>query len=121
VLKIPVVIGLSLFALVAVMGPLMNATLHFELPGRTLVVMICTAPLAVLLGFCFPIGMRLVARLSPDATAWMWGINGAAGVLASIAAVGVSMWLGIHVNLLVAGSLYMLLTVPAHFLAGRQA
>ena len=29
----------------------------------------------------------------------------------------VSMWLGIHVNLLIAATLYMLVTVPAHALA----
>ena len=47
----------------------------------------------------------------------MWGVNGSAGVLASIAAVGISMWLGIHVNLLIAGTLYTLLALPAHALA----
>jgi fumarate reductase subunit C len=119
VLKVPLVIGAVVFAMVPLMGRLMSATIHFELAGRILVVVLCTAPLSVLLGFCFPIGMRLVGRLSPDATAWMWGLNGAAGVLASIAAVGISMWLGIHVNLLVAGTLYLLLTFPAHFLAGK--
>jgi hypothetical protein len=75
--------------------------------------------LSVLLGFCFPIGMSLVGRLSPNATAWMWGVNGAAGVLASIAAVGISMWLGIHVNLLIAALLYSLLVLPGHALARR--
>ena len=63
--------------------------------------------------------MTLVGRLSPDATAWMWGVNGAAGVLASIMAVAVSMWLGIHVNLLMAGLLYILLPLPAHMLEGK--
>jgi hypothetical protein len=119
VLKVPLIIGATVFAVVPVMERLMSATTHLELPGRTLVVALCTAPLSVLLGFCFPMGMRLVGRLSPHATAWMWGLNGAAGVLASIAAVGISMWLGIHVNLLVAGTLYLLLTVPAHMLAGK--
>jgi hypothetical protein len=60
--------------------------------------------------------MVLVRRLSPDATAWMWGVNGAAGVLASIMAVAISMWLGIHVNLLAASLLYILLPLPAHIL-----
>jgi hypothetical protein len=119
VLKLPVAIGIAVFGMVPLMGPLMDRTIHLELPGRTMVVMLCTAPLSVLLGFCFPLGMRLVGRLSADATAWMWGLNGAAGVLASIAAVGISMWLGIHVNLLIAGSLYALLVVPAHLLARK--
>ena len=119
VLKVPLVIGVAVLGMVPVIDRLVAATIHFELAGRTLVVVLCTAPLSVLLGFCFPIGMRLVGRLSSDATAWMWGLNGAAGVLASIAAVGISMWLGIHVNLLVAAALYLLLTLPARFLAGQ--
>jgi len=40
-------------------------------------------------------------------------------------AVAISMWLGIHINLLVAGLLYILLPLPAHMLArkafGRMA
>jgi hypothetical protein len=89
------------------------------LAARSLIVMACTAPVCLLLGCCFPLGMRLVGRISPDATAWMWGVNGAAGVLASIVAVGISMWLGIHVNLIVAVVLYGLLLLPMHGLARR--
>jgi hypothetical protein len=65
-----------------------------------------------LLGGCFPIGMRLVGRLSDSATAWMWGVNGACGVIASVVAVAVSMWVGIDTNLFVAAALYAVLSVP---------
>jgi hypothetical protein len=61
--------------------------------------------------------MRLVGQQSDRVTAWMWGVNGAAGVMASILAVMVSMWLGIHANLLIAGLLYVLLLVPLRSLA----
>jgi spermidine synthase len=116
VLKLPLAIGAAVFVLIYVIQPIMDATIHFGLPVRSLVVIACSAPISVLLGFCFPVGMVLVGRLSPDATAWMWGVNGAAGVLASIMAVAISMWLGIHVNLLAAGLLYILLPLPAHML-----
>ena len=116
VLKLPLAIGAAVLLLIYAIQPTMDATIQFGLPVRSFVVIACTAPISVLLGFCFPVGMVLVGRLSPEATAWMWGVNGAAGVLASIMAVGISMWLGIHVNLLVAGFLYMLLPLPAHML-----
>jgi MFS family permease len=119
VLKLPLAIGAAVLVLIYTIQPIMDATIQFELPVRSLVVIACSAPISVLLGFCFPVGMTLVSRLSPDATAWMWGVNGAAGVLASIMAVAVSMWLGIHVNLLVAGLLYILLPLPAHMLEGK--
>ena len=116
VLKLPLAIGAAVLVLIYAIQPVMDATIRFDLPIRSLVVIACTAPISVLLGFCFPVGMALVSRLSPDATPWMWGVNGAAAVLASILAVAISMWLGIHVNLLAAGLLYVLLPVPAHML-----
>jgi spermidine synthase len=119
VLWLPLAIGVAVAAIVGAVQPLMDATIQLGLGTRALVVVACTAPLSVLLGFCFPLGMSLVGRLSPDATAWMWGVNGAAGVLASIVAVGISMWLGIHVNLLAAAALYTLLTIPLRMLARK--
>ena len=98
-----------------------DATIQLGLFARCALVVACIAPIATLAGFCFPIGMSLVGRLSTNATAWMWGVNGAVGVLASIGAVAISMWMGIHTNLVIAGLLYMFLTVPARALAKRAA
>jgi hypothetical protein len=120
VLKLPLAIAATVLLLTFAIQPIIDATIELELPLRSLIVIACTAPIALLLGFCFPVGMNLVGRLSPDAAAWMWGINGACGVLASIAAVAVSMWLGIHTNLIFAAALYALLTIPAHLLATRE-
>ncbi len=40
-------------------------------------------PAGVLMGFMFPTGMRLCARIDSRITPWLWAVNGAAGVLAS--------------------------------------
>ena len=92
--------------------PVLDLTVGWELPGRTLVVTAFVAPLASALGCCFPLGLRLLGRHSDRVSAWMWGVNGACGVMASILAVMGSMWLGIHVNLLIAAALYALLAMP---------
>jgi spermidine synthase len=89
------------------------------LAGRTAIVLAFTAPLSTFLGFCFPIGMRLVGQHSDEATAWMWGVNGACGVLASIVAVAISMWIAIDANLVVAAALYAMLLVPMEVLSIR--
>ena len=68
--------------------------------------------LSALLGFFFPTGLRLVNRLSPEATAWMWGVNGAFSVLGSIVAVAISIFVGIHANVLAAAALYGMLAFP---------
>ena len=68
-------------------------------------------PMGCLLGFGFPTGMRLIAAIDPSPTPWFWGINGAAGVLASIVAVALSMAWGIGATLIV-GSLCYLSLIP---------
>ena len=112
--------GLAFLELL-LLQPVMEWTIGWGLPGRTVVVAGFVAPLAFVMGCCFPIGMRLIGRHSDRVTAWMWGVNGASGVMASIVAVMVSMWLGIHTNLLIAAVLYALLALPMGRLARARA
>ena len=114
---LPVGIALLVVVETLLLQPLMDATLGWGLPGRTAVVALFVGPLAFALGFCFPIGLRLTGQHSDRVTAWMWGVNGACGVMASIVAVMVSMWLGIHANLLIAAALYAALALPMRRLA----
>jgi hypothetical protein len=69
-------------------------------------------PAGILLGFGFPTGIRLIAAINSRPTPWFWGINGAAGVLASIAAVGISLAFGITATLMLGGLCY-LMVLPA--------
>jgi hypothetical protein len=116
---LPIGIGAAVLVEMAVLQSAIDATVAWGLPGRTLIVAAFVAPLAFCLGYCFPIGMRVLGRHSDALTAWMWAVNGACGVMASIVAVMVSMWIGIHTNLLVAGLLYMLLALPLRVLRAQ--
>jgi hypothetical protein len=78
------------------------------------------APAGVLMGFAFPTGMRLVSAIDPRPSPWFWGINGAAGVLASVAAVAIGIALGISVTLTVGAICYLLL-IPAALALLTQA
>jgi hypothetical protein len=106
-------LGAGLVATSLTIAPLCAVAVAWALPARVLTVLAVVAPLSVLLGVCFPNGARLVQARDGSALAWMWGANGAAGVLASIAAVIVSMTVGIEWNLAVAGAIYLLLPVLA--------
>ena len=118
---LPLGIALLVVAETLLLQPVMDLTLGWGLPGRTAVVALFVGPLAFALGYCFPIGLRLTGQHSDRVTAWMWGVNGACGVMASIFAVMVSMWLGIHANLLIAAALYAALALPMRRLsAGRN-
>jgi hypothetical protein len=112
--------GLVLF--LAIVPPITRATIGYPLTARSAIVVWLLAPLSMLLGLFFPTGLRLVSRLSPEAAAWMWGINGAFSVLGSIVAVAVSIFVGIHANLVAAAVLYLSLLLPlAHLQRARTA
>ena len=110
-----VILGVTLL-----MQSTIRDTIQFSLLARCLVVVAFVTPPSLMMGFFFPVGMRLVGRLSTDATPWMWGVNGAAGVLASVGAVAVSMWFGIQTTFYLAISAYALLTVAASMLWRRE-
>ena len=74
-------------------------------------------PAGVLMGFGFPTGMRRVAAIDRRPTPWFWGINGAAGVLASVAAVAISISAGITATLMLGAICYVLL-IPPVFVIG---
>jgi hypothetical protein len=84
------------------------------------VVALFIAPPGFLMGHCFPLGIRLIGRHSDAVTAWMWGVNGACGVMASILAVMLSMWIAIDAGLVLAAVLYLLLVVPMRRLAAAR-
>jgi hypothetical protein len=109
---LPLVTAGSLLLLLVLVQPVTVATIGSGLPARTAIVVALLAPISALLGCFFPAGMRLTDRISREATAWMWGVNGACGVLGSILAVAISIFIGIHANVLAAAALYGLLVFP---------
>ena len=86
---------------------------------RILISLLVVMPLGYLLGFAFPTGMRMAAKVDAAASAWFWGINGATGVLASVLAVLVSMAFGINVTMTLAGSCYLIL-IPVGLALSRM-
>jgi hypothetical protein len=109
---LPLVAGVVIVATALLAGPATRALGGASLAVRVAAVIALLAPVATILGFFFPTGLRAVGHVSPAATAWMWGVNGACGVLGSVVAVAVSMWVGIQANLLAAATIYVGLLVP---------
>lgn len=69
-------------------------------------------PAGLLMGFGFPTGLRITEMYDTRATAWFWGINGAAGVLGSSIAIALNIALGIDQALIIGGVCYALLAIP---------
>jgi len=80
---------------------------------RAVLCVISIAPAGLLLGFGFPTGMRLISAIDPRPTPWFWGINGAAGTLASTVAVASSISFGIGTTLTIGATCYILLIPTA--------
>ncbi|MFN8062897.1 MAG: hypothetical protein U0Q12_27345, partial [Vicinamibacterales bacterium] len=75
--------------------PLFEAFESSSTPVRILVAALVLCPLGLTMGTAFPLGMRL-ATLKADALApWLWGINGATSVCASVVVVVISLSFGI--------------------------
>ena len=129
---VPIGIAAALALTATVLPAALAATVTFGLAVRTLAVIAFAGPLAMLLGMCFPMGVRLIEQrgsvpahevgLTPrdSIVAWAWGVNGAFSVLASIVAVAISMWIEIDANFWIAAGIYLALVVPMRALAKRS-
>jgi hypothetical protein len=117
---LPGAIATALLVTVTTLPVVLARTIALGLAARTGVVLLYAAPLSILLGACFPWGVRLL-RAVPALVPWAWGLNGACGVLASVVAVGTSIWVGIDANFWTAGVIYLALSVPLASLARAGA
>ena len=105
----------SLNRLTLLLSPLFYALVELAAPFRILITVAALAPLGLALGMPMPTGIRLLGARAPELVPWAWGVNGAASVLGSVAAVALAMLWGFDRTLLLAAALY----VAAAFLAAR--
>lgn len=112
----------ALTAATALLSPLvLESTEQLSTLAKGAIVVAFVAPVSLLLGMPFPIGARLIGHADRLLTAWMWGVNGAASVLGSVAAVVTSMSLGIRASLLIGASCYVALALPMLALVRRRS
>ncbi len=78
-----------------------SSTRHFEGSDSTTRIVIATLslfPLGFFMGMAFPLGLRSASVTSPALTPWLWGINGAMSVLASVLAMVIALASGISAS-----------------------
>ena len=74
-----------------------------ETPIRIAAAITTLFPAGLFMGMAFPLGMKCAAQRSPHLTPWLWGINGAASVCASVlsiiiatnAGISAAFWAGV--------------------------
>jgi hypothetical protein len=89
-----------------VLSPLFDALVHLDRPWRIAVAVASVAPLGVAMGMPLPGAVRLLAREAPQIIPWAWGLNGAASVMGSVAALAIALAAGFDQALLAAAALY---------------
>src|SRR5215212_7457684 len=65
------------------------------------------APIGLFMGMAFPIGMRRALGEVPSLAPWLWGVNGAASVCASVLVVVIALGAGISAAFWVGTACYI--------------
>jgi spermidine synthase len=102
ILAVVALIGLAVLSL----SPIFYALVSLATPWRILVTVLLLAPLGLALGTPMPTGIRLLHSRAPALIPWAWGVNGAASVLGSAAAMALAMVAGFDRTLFVGAALY---------------
>jgi len=100
-----VLIG-AILVVLAIMPSFISATLGLPLPLRVCVTVLLIAPLGVLLGMPFPLGLRLVGTEASTLIPWAWAVNGFFTVIGSVGAIILAMVLGLTAVFIIAAVCY---------------
>ena len=95
-------------------------TAHIAEPTwwRVTVTIACLFPFGTILGFLFPLGMRLIPAVASAAKPWYLALNGIFSVLFSAFAALIAIFQGISTNFDIAIVCYLLALVPLKILGG---
>jgi hypothetical protein len=111
---------LAAVAVLAVFGLITPTVVRWIEPMTTSVRILAAVallfPAGLMMGMAFPLGMKLAAGRASDLTAWFWGLNGAASVMASVLSVCIALTWSISTAFWVGWLCYV-----AAFVAFRRA
>ncbi|MCA1784508.1 MAG: hypothetical protein LC657_00840, partial [Desulfobacteraceae bacterium] len=69
-----------------VLTPLLQQTIDLAFPVKMVFGLVFIAPLSLLMGLPFPLGLRLAQRTNPLNISWAWSINGCCSVISVVLA-----------------------------------
>jgi predicted membrane-bound spermidine synthase len=118
-------VRLSILLLVLLLAGLLTPLIISAFAGMTtairiLVAVILLFPLGLFMGMAFPLGMKIASEKASSFTPWLWGINGATSVCASVFAVAISLNWGISVSYWAGLVCYVLASVAVLWIGLRR-
>ncbi|MFP4556012.1 MAG: hypothetical protein ACLFNU_03980 [Bacteroidales bacterium] len=110
---VSIVVLISLYAFFG--GSLSSMVVHKPFIVRLLVIVLSAAPLAILMGMAFPLGMKYLSSNYPEQIPIAWGVNGFFSVLAAPMATIIAVEAGFIQVMLVSAIIYLLSIISAKF------
>lgn len=120
-IKILALLTIVLVATGLAIRPLVEAFQDAETPLRIAISGLILVGIGGFMGTAFPLGMRLALRAQPRLAPWLWGVNGAMSVLASVLAVAIALAYGISASFWTGVASYALATVAFRAAARQNA
>ncbi len=93
---------------ILILPPIFYGLVWLPHPARIIIAVVLMAPLAIIMGMPMPIGIKLLAKHSPEIIPWAWGVNGATSVMGSVAALVIAILTGFNQALIVGAGIYLL-------------
>ena len=90
------------------LSPILKLTIGFDLSLKIFFTALLIAPVAFLMGFPFPLGLRLVSHTNAAHVPWAWGINGSISVISAVLATIIAVELGFVWVMIFAALAYIL-------------
>jgi hypothetical protein len=111
---------LGVLVLFGLLTPLVAHTLAgAQTPWRILAAMALLFPVGIFMGMAFPLGIKQAGRRSVDITPWLWGVNGATSVCASVLAVLIALGSGISTAFWTGVACYVVALVAWQWVGGK--
>jgi len=105
-------LGLLLVFYIFYLPDFMNALLAMKTGYKVLLTVFLLLPLGLLMGMPLPLGIKLVDMWASILIPWVWGVNGATSVLASVLAMAIAITFGFSIALIVGQTAYLLAMLP---------
>jgi spermidine synthase len=101
-----IVIILSAVGYLTVFPVLLDRLMFLPFAARVVIALVMLAPMAICMGFPFPLGLSQLRGDRSDFLPWAWGINGAFSVIAGLLTKVLSMTVGFSLVVMIAILLY---------------
>jgi len=102
-----VLVGVT-FLYILLLPMIFYGLVWLPLVARIIISVLLMAPLALLMGMPMPIGIKLLRKQTPQIIPWAWGVNGAASVMGSVAALVIAILTGFNQALIIGAAIYLL-------------